>query len=167
MRSGRVPAVQNRTIIAAGFALASSGCSRPLSPDDFLTKAIQGDNSEISLGTLAERNGLSPQVRAYGATLGADHTAARTTAAKVASEHGVGIPSGLLPEAAEEANTLSGLSGADFDKEFASYMVKDHKSDISDFEAEEAGKAPEDIRSLARATLRDLRKHLAMAEQLK
>ena len=52
-----------------------------------------------------------------------------------------------------------------FDREFARYMVQDHKTDISDFEKQVAtgDKATAD---LARQTLPVLRKHLATAEHL-
>lgn len=46
-------------------------------------------------------------------------------------------------------------------------MVEDHNSDISDFDKEAKSKSPEDVRALALNALPSLRKHLAMAEQIK
>jgi putative membrane protein len=143
----------------------TAGCSKPLDPKEFLTKAIQGDNSEMTLGGLAAIKG-GPAVSEYGRTLVADHTKAKASAAAVASRNGVEPPSDMLPEASKERTKLDGLSGKDFDKEFASYMVKDHKEDISDFEKEAASNAPADVKKLAQDTLPDLRKHLEMAQRL-
>ena len=144
----------------------SAGCSKALSPDDFLTKALEGDNSEISLGTLAAQKG-GAAVAAYGRSLVADHTKARAAAVAVALRNGVSDTTSLLPEASKERAKLDGLSGGDFDKEFASYMVQDHKEDIADFTKEAQSSAPADIRKMAQDTLPDLRKHLAMAQSLK
>lgn len=156
-----------RSLCVAITSLAlATGCSKPLSPSEFLTKAIQGDNSEMKLGALAATKGGSA-VAGYGRSLLADHTKARAAAAEVASRHGVVPPTDLLPEASKERAKLDGLSGNDFDKEFANYMVKDHKEDISDFTKEADSDAPSDVKKLAQDALPDLRKHLAMAQALK
>lgn len=57
-----------------------------------------------------------------------------------------------------------GLHGADFDKEFAKYMAKDHKKDIGDYE--KAAKMPGDVGQLAQQTLPILHKHLDEAQKL-
>ena len=145
------------------LALAA-GCARAPTPNEFLTKAIQGDNSEMMLGALAATKG-GPAVAEYGRTLETDHTRARAAAVAVAAHYGMTPPTDMLPEARKEQTKLEGLSGSDFNKEFASYMVKDHESDIADFEKEASSDAPADVRKLAQDALPDLRKHLAMAKR--
>jgi len=145
------------------LALAA-GCARAPTPNEFLTKAIQGDNSEMMLGALAATKG-GPAVAEYGRTLETDHTRARAAAVAVAAHYGMTPPTDMLPEARKEQTKLEGLSGSDFNKEFASYMVKDHESDISDFEKEANSDAPADVKKLAQDALPDLRKHLAMARR--
>ncbi len=145
--------------------LTTTACSKAPEPKEFLIKAIRGDNSETQLGAMAAQRG-GPAVRAYGQTLVADHTKARKEAERVAVRHGVQPPTDLLPEASDEQQKLAKLQGADFDKEFANYMVKDHKEDVSDFTKEAQSHAPDDVRALAQGALPDLQKHLDMAKRL-
>lgn len=131
----------------------------------FLTKALQGDNSEMALGEMAARRGDSTGVREFGRMLHDDHAAARTKVLAVARAHGVADTEAAAPEARAEARKLDNLSGPEFDREFARYMVADHRKDIADFEKEVRRGDPQTA-ALARATLPDLRKHLRTAERL-
>ncbi len=136
------------------------------SSSDFLTKAIKGDNSEIMIGKLAEKNGGSAGVRRFGATLVRDHTKAKAQATTVASKMSVTPPTDVMPEAQEEYGKLSKMNGKEFDTEFADYMVKDHQQDIDDF-TKEAGTKDGQASSLAAKQLPTLKKHLKLAESLK
>lgn len=131
----------------------------------FLQKAMEGDNSEMRLGQMAAQNGSSRGVRAFGQMLNTDHAKAKADALPVAKAHGLAVTDEMAPEAKEEAGKLKGLTGTAFDREFASYMVDDHKKDIADFEKQARDGDPSTAR-LARSTLPVLRRHLATAEQL-
>jgi putative membrane protein len=131
----------------------------------FITDAIKGDNSEMMLGQLAMQKAASPGVKSFGQTLVTDHGQAKTDAAAVAKTIGVTPPTTIMPEADAELAKLKRMSGAKFDAEFVSYMVKDHKKDISDFK-EEAAKGSGAVASLASKTLPTLEKHLQIAQSL-
>ena len=159
-----------KSLLTAGASLALlgalSGAAMAANSDrNFLRTAIKGDNSEMRLGKLAAEKGVSQAVRDFGQMLVTDHGKAKNNAVAVAQPMGVKPPTIMMPVAKAELAKLKGLSGAAFDKEFASYMVDDHKKDIADFEKEAAkgsGKVPE----LARMTLPDLRKHLETASKI-
>ncbi|MEO5868044.1 MAG: DUF4142 domain-containing protein [Sphingomonas sp.] len=157
--------MRHKMIVLLLPLVAVAGCAKPLSPTEFLTKAIRGDNSEMTLGALAAVKG-GTAVADYGHALEADHTKARAAAVALATHYGMTPPTDLLPEANEEQKKLQGLSGNDFDKEFVSYMVKDHEGDISDFTKEAESSAPDDVKKLAKDALPDLQKHLDMAKRL-
>ena len=108
-----------------------------------------GPVTEISLRNMAERSALTIPRHAVA----------------VAAHYGTMPTAVMLPEAREEQTKLEGLSGSDFNKEFASYMVKERESDISDFEKEASGDAPADVKKLAQDALPNLRKHLAMGKR--
>jgi putative membrane protein len=146
----------------AGSAGAAAAAAKPA--PEFLKKAIQGDNSEIELGKIAQTRGASPGVRDFGRTLEQDHSQAKSQAVPVAQQLKVPVPDDVMPEAKKEADKLQHLSGPAFDHEFARYMVQDHKKDIHDFEEQARGKGP--TAKLAQQTLPTLRKHLEMAERL-
>jgi putative membrane protein len=159
--------MSNRTLIAiaaagALAALAAPALAKPA--PEFLKTALQGDNSEIALGRLAETRAASPGVRDFGRTLEQDHSQARTQALDVAHQLKVPPTEAMAPQARHEEAKLRRLSGAAFDREFVRYMVQDHKKDIHDFE--EQAKAGGPTAQLAQATLPTLHKHLDMAEKL-
>lgn len=142
-----------------------AGAARAADDHDFLTKALQGDNSEMRLGHMAQERGVSPGTRQFGRALEDDHRHAREMTLPVAQAHGVAPTDEMAPEAREEADKLRGLDGRAFDREFARYMVEDHRKDISDFE-KQVRRGDRATARLARETLPTLRKHLRMAERL-
>jgi putative membrane protein len=157
-----------RNILVTGSAaivVFASGLAFAAEDKGFVKEAIQGDNSEIELGQLAADKGGSQGVKEFGQTLVTDHRKGKIEALAVANKLGVTGTDEVMPEAAAEKKRLEGLSGAAFDKEFASYMVKDHKEDIEKFQ-KQADSGSSDTGDLARKTLPTLQKHLRMAEKL-
>ena len=151
--------------LAAAGALAVAAAPALAKPaPQFLKMALEGDNSEIQLGRLAQNRAASPGVRDFGRTLEQDHSQARDQAMNVARQINVPPTEAMAPAARQEKAKLRHMSGPAFDREFVRYMVHDHKKDIQDFE--EQAKAGGPTAQLAQATLPTLHKHLDMAEKL-
>ena len=145
--------------IASPSAAASRGAS-------FLKEAMQGDNSETTLGSIAAKRGGSTGVRDFGRMLSTDHSQGKAQAAAVARRLHVPVTNEMAPEAIAERAKLARLRGPAFDREFARYMVDDHHNDIAKFSAEASSRDPAAVVALAKQTLPVLRKHLATAESL-
>jgi putative membrane protein len=148
----------------AALAVASAAFADGRS--DFVTKAMKGDNSEMMLGRFAEQRAASPKVRAYGRTLFVDHSKGKAQAVALARSMGIQPTDEPMDVAKDERQKLMGMNGQAFDREFVSYMIKDHQEDISDFR-----KAAESrdgrVSAFARTTLPVLHKHLDIALRLK
>ena len=161
MRTKLATLVLLATIAGAGVVFAKD--------DDkarhFLRDALQGDNSEVMLGKMAAERGDSPALKRYGQMLFDDHSMHRDQVLKAGS--GMGLPDDRQPMevAAKERDKLERLHGRDFDKEFAKYMVKDHRKDIADYE--KATRLPGDVGRMAREPLPTLHKHLNEAQRLR
>jgi len=153
------------TVMSAASLAAAAAGAAGASDQAFLKKALMGDNSEMALGQLAQQHGASPGTRDFGRMLHEDHAAAKAKALPVAQQHGVADTQEMAPEAKAEARKLERLSGPAFDREFARYMVSDHKKDIADFE-KESRRGDAATAALARETLPDLRNHLKTAQDL-
>ena len=147
-------------------ALLASSAAGAAPAAKFLHDAIQGDNSEMRLGSLIAARGQSADVRSYGRTLARDHSAARGQAVAVARQMHVGVPTSMMAEARAEYAKLQRLRGRSFDREVRRYMTDDHKKDISDFR-DQARSGDRRTAALARQQLPTLRKHLRMAESLR
>lgn len=153
------------TAIVALLALSATNAFAAKSPTEFITDAIQGDNSEIMLGQMAEQKGRSQQVKDFGKTLVADHSTAKDEASTVAKALGATPPDTPMAEAKDEQKKLSTMSGDGFDHEFASYMVTDHKKDIQEFQNQAKGKDGQ-TSALASKQLPVLQKHLELAQAI-
>lgn len=151
----------------AGVAalILTAGAAHAASDQAFIRKAMQGDNSETRLGTIAAERGSSAGIRDFGRMLAREHAAAKLDAARVARALGVAPTSQMTPEARAEERRLARLSGRDFDREFARYMVEDHRKDIDDFQKQARSGGPQ-TRRLADRTLPVLRHHLQLARDL-
>jgi len=137
-------------------------------PQHFLRKAIEGDNSEMMLGRMAQSQAENDGVRNYGRTLASDHRQARADAVRTATRMGVRGAEwdrDVAPEARDERDRLSSMRGREFDREFIRYMIDDHRKDISDFR-DEAREDHGPASQMAQRQLPTLQKHLDIALSL-
>ena len=129
----------------------------------FVVEAAAGGMEEVQLGQMAQQNALSEDVKAFGAMMERDHLKAGDHLTSLAKEKNIVLPSGLSPDMQTMAEKLQKKNGRDFDKDYISMMIDDHKKDIKDFEREAKGGADADIRAFADSSLHMLRKHLDSA----
>jgi putative membrane protein len=156
-----------RTLALVGLAATALAAALPAAAKPapvFLHKALQGDNSEMALGRLAQQRAVRPGVRDFGRMLEQDHGQARDQVIALDRRLGVRPTDEMAPEARAEERKLRHLSGPAFDREFIAYMVQDHRKDIRDFREQSRGPGP--AAQLARDTLPTLQKHLDTALRL-
>jgi putative membrane protein len=146
-------------------ALLAPVAAQADSPREFLQHALRGDNSEILLGKLAADRARSPAVRDFGRTLVADHSKARDEVLDVGRRFGVRPDREPTPEAREMHHRLMDMRGRDFDREFISHMVDDHRKDVDEFR-DEARERHGAVSDLAARQLPTLREHLRTAISL-
>jgi len=130
----------------------------------FLTEAMQADLAEVQVGKLAQQKGDSADVKQFGQMLEQDHSKHLQEAQRVASQVGVTPPTEPSAEQKTVYDKLSKLSGANFDKQFAAAMIKDHKEDVAKFRRKGQEKNP--VGELAAQSVPTLEKHLQTAEGL-
>jgi putative membrane protein len=155
-----------RTVLAAALTMSCSGVWAKETPgQQFITKAIQGNLSEVALGRLAQQKAANDGVRSFGQMLEQDHSAANQQATQAASSVGVTPPTEPARMQKAAYDRMSKLSGDAFDREFARHMVADHRKDISNYQ-KEAKRSDGQISDYAKATLPTLQKHLETAQSL-
>lgn len=151
-------------VLLSGVAYAGPGWAKDPAGKTFITKAVQGNLAEIQMGQLAQDKSQNGDVKAFGQQLVKDHGDANSKATAVAKDIGVTAPGEPNKKQKADYDKLSKLSGAAFDKQFASHMVADHKKDIAEYKADSKKKDP--TASYASDTLPTLQKHLEMAQSL-
>jgi putative membrane protein len=145
----------------------ASSIPASVSKDDaqFVVNTANAGMTEIQAGQLAEQQGMAKDVKAYGAMMVKDHTAAADKLKAIAASKNITLPPSLSPEAANDITDLQKKTGKDFDKAYIDKMIDDHKKVISSFESESKNGSDADIRSFADSTLHTLRHHLDAAEK--
>ena len=134
----------------------------------FIVKAVQGNLAEMQMGQLAQQNGQSQEVKAFGQTLQQDHSAANQTNQKATTvAQQLGVPAPTEPNKKQKADyaKMSRTTGAGFDKAFAQHMVMDHKKDIAEYK-KAAGMKSDPAAAYASETLPTLQTHLETAQSL-
>ena len=140
-------------------------CSSAKDSTKFAANAAQGGMAEVEMGRLATQRAGDALVREFGARMVADHSRANSELKSIAAQKGIQLPPDLNSEQKSEMDKLSKMSGAEFDKEYMSAMVKDHETDVKDFDTQsKEGNDPE-IKAFAGKTLPTLQQHLQMAQQ--
>ncbi|MGH9549197.1 MAG: DUF4142 domain-containing protein [Terriglobales bacterium] len=147
-------------------ALLIPGSALAASPAHFMTDAIQGDYSEITLGKLIAHRGSSARVRDFGATLVRDHSNGLAQAQEVARRLRLNIRPSMAPGARTELTKLRHLRGLAFDREVKRFMIHDHEKAIAEFKAQ-AHSGNRQTSHFAAATVPVLQKHLAIARSIR
>ncbi len=138
----------------------------PTSDRKFMDKAAQGGMAEVELGQLAEQNGQSAEVKAFGKRMVHDHSKANDQLKQLASQKGVSLPTSLDAKDQATKDKLSKLQGAAFDKAYMKDMVADHEHDVAEFKHESMAAHDPDLKSWAGQTLPTLESHLHEAEKI-
>jgi len=155
------------TLCLATFSFAqSSDQAGKVSAADkqFAMKAAQGGMAEVELGKLAADKGKSDDVKQFGQHMVDDHSKANDQLKSVAQQKNITLPTDLSAKDKALKNKLSGMSGDQFDKAYMAAMVKDHKTDIAEFQKEANSGKDSDIKNFASQTLPTLKDHLKMAQ---
>ena len=158
----RMVSVGAATFLALSMAGAAA---KDKGSETFLKKAIEGNFAEVSMGELAQKNGQSEDVKSYGKMLSTDHSAANQKAMDAAKGLGMDPPTGPNAKQKADYDKMSKMSGAAFDKMFATHMVADHQKDIAEYK--KAAKNKDAGGEYAAGQIDTLQKHLDTAKSLK
>ena len=145
----------------------SPSVSEPLASQDrdFLERAAEGGNAEVTIGGLADTRAARPEVIAFGHSIVADHAAINRQLGAIAAAKHIALPTSLGEHQAGYDRVVD-LRLDPFDREFVRVMVDDHHDAVELFRAEASGGADAELRNFAAATLPTLQAHLQHAQSL-
>ena len=125
----------------------------------FMETAARGNMEAIELARLAKEHAQSDDVKKLGQQLLDEHTKVGDDLKALAEKKGVELPK-ELPRADQSMEArLSKLSGAQFDKQYLTQMLSDHKKDISEFQHLATAAKDPDVKQFAQKTLPVLEEH--------
>ena len=134
---------------------------------DFINEAATGGMMEVELGNIAAKNAASDKVKEFGKLMVEDHTKINNQLKDLASGKNIQLPASVTNDQQDDIDKLNKETGSDFDKDYVSMMVDDHKKDIDAFK-DAADKATDpDIKAFITNTIPILQKHLNAIEAIK
>jgi putative membrane protein len=132
----------------------------------FVLNAARGGMMEAQAGELAKQKGASEAVRNFGERMTTDHGKANTELKDIVTRKGATLPTTMSHGENSTMNKLEKETGADFDKTFASAMVKDHKKDLKEFQDAAKDVTDPDLKAFAQKTAGIIEEHLRMAQDM-
>jgi putative membrane protein len=135
---------------------------KPVQADasNFAVAAANGGMMEVILGKIAQENGSSPRVKAFGEMMVKDHTQANDSLKSIARILNIALPDSVSDDTRKEIDHMKMKKGKDFDKAYVSMMLDDHKKDIAEFRKCSDKCSDSTVKAFAYTTLPVLEKHL-------
>jgi putative membrane protein len=132
----------------------------------FVGKAMQGSMAEVQLAQLTLQKSDNTQVKQFAQQMIDDHTRLNDQMKPVAQQLGVSVPTEVSKKDRKVMASLQGLSGTAYDQAYIKDMVKDHKQDLSEFQAEASSGQDQTVKDAANQGSKVIAQHLQMAQQL-
>ncbi len=130
---------------------------------------------EIDAGRMAEKQGSTQAVKAYGQMLVKDHQTADKELTGFAKKQGVTIPMDKPKDEADQKaqqdmkdamNRMKTLKGKDFDTAFLQQMVQDHEKALADIDTASGSAQNQDLVTILKDIKPVLQKHEDQARDL-
>jgi putative membrane protein len=132
----------------------------------FVRHAEEGGLAMVQMGQMATLKASNDDVKKFGQTMIDDHTKLNSDLAPIADSLGVEPPTKLNKADQDEYNKLNGLSGSDFDKEYLSFMLKDHRKDLHDFRVIDKTTPDPDLKDTVDNGIKVIALHLYLVNKL-
>ncbi|MDB6112863.1 MAG: outer membrane protein [Pedosphaera sp.] len=167
--TGTLPA---GTAAAGGTGTATPGAaqmSATLTDADnqFMQRAAQDGKAEIRMGQVIVQKAQNQDLRNYGQRLINDHTRMDQQLAQIAARKTVLLPTQADAAHQQMMDTLTSLSGMDFDQSALQDAIRDHQTDIQLYQQASTTLQDPDLRAFAQQSLPILQQHLDLARQLR
>ena len=130
----------------------------------FIDQAYQSNETELRLGQIAQDKATNGDVKNFATHMVQDHQKVSNEMKTLVSERQGALPPGVDEKHKLMADKIAGMSGADFDKEYMSAMIRAHHKAVELFDKEANGEAKTPVSLWAAKVLPTLKEHLEMAE---
>jgi putative membrane protein len=155
---------------AAAMALCIAGTARQasLSEQDrsFIQELAQGNRVEVQLGRIAVQRATNPEVKEFAQRMIDDHSKLQSRLETFAAGRNMRLPSSTTAEQQNLVSRLQGLSGSEFDRQYITTMLEEHRNDVAKVQQHMTATQDPAVQELARDTLPILENHIRIAENV-
>jgi len=169
--SGNKPAANSdstavKTDSSSVTTVKTDSSTAVLSDTAFAAKAAVGGMAEVALGKMAAAKGTDSKVKDFGNMMVMDHGKANAELMSIAKSKNITLPAGLDAEHQAKSDSLSKLSGKDFDAAYVNAMIEGHKKTLALMQSEAANGKDADLKAFAAKTAPVVQKHLDKIQQI-
>jgi len=132
---------------------------------NFINTAIDGGRTEVKLANVAAHVSQNPRILRFAKMMITDHTKGIEELKALRKKELINPKDMLSQEHRKLVDSLSKLSGTDFDKAYMHVMVADHKETVDMFR-EETQEREASVQAFARKTLPTIEMHLDSAKAI-
>jgi putative membrane protein len=132
----------------------------------FIDNAMDGGRTEIKLSTVAQRVSQNPRVVGFAKMMISDHTQALEGLKKLQKKELVDPDNAISSSHKQMIDSISKLSGSEFDKAYMKQMVIDHEKAVDLFK-EGSQNRDNAVQTYAEETLPTIQMHLDSAKAIK
>jgi len=150
-----VPAAPPAETISSGISHADK---------EFIEFASQANQTEIAMADIADSRSQNSDIKDFARMMRTDHQGNLAQLQTIAQKYSVVLDPSLDMMNKHAVNHLQKVDAADFDKDYAKVMLKDHVKVITKFDKALEDVSQPDLKQYAENTLPALRKHLHHAE---
>jgi putative membrane protein len=126
----------------------------------FASKAAISGMAEVALGKMASEKGTDPKIKDFGKMMVMDHGKANAELMSIAKSKNITLPGGLDAEHQAKSDSLSKLSGKDFDKGYVQVMIEGHQKTLALMQSEASGGQDPQLKAFAAKTAPVVQMHL-------
>ena len=137
-----------------------------LSDTVFAAKAAVGGMAEVALGKMAAAKSTDSKIKDFGNMMVMDHSKANTELMTIAKSKNITLPASLDAEHQAKSDSLSKLSGKDFDAAYVNAMIEGHKKTLALMQSEATNGKDADLKAFAAKTAPVVQTHLAKIQQI-
>ena len=137
----------------AASPAAKGGSKLSAADKTFMMNAAKGGMMEVEWGKLASQSGQNADVKKFGNRMVTDHSKANSELMALAKEEGVSLPGAKAPGKWKS------------DKDYIDMMVKDHQTDLAEFQKEAQSGTDPDLKKFAGKYSKVVSAHLKLAQE--
>jgi putative membrane protein len=139
---------------------ANSSATGLVADTAFASKAAISGMAEVALGKMASEKGTDPKVKDFGKMMMMDHGKANAELMGIAKSKNITLPAGVDAEHQAKSDSLSKLSGKDFDKGYVQVMIEGHQKTLALMQSEASGGQDPQLKAFAAKTAPVVQMHL-------
>jgi putative membrane protein len=153
-------------ISVVGFMQFSNPVQQDSPDSKFVANAAEGGLLEVQLGELAQKNGMSSEIKDFGKTMVTDHSKVNDELKALAKRKNIKVPATLSAAKKQKYDSLAAMKGEKFDMLYMNMMIASHEQTIGLFQTESNKGQDAELKKWADLKVPALKHHLEMAMKL-